>query len=156
MKKIYSLVTFFLITIAVSECYLNSNSDSLLDNLIEKYLESKRYFKNDQKPKTQWISFNASFYARERVKDNMPASGIRGTTLKEAIKGLGLLQVSVDPREIPLYSRFRVKLWDGWTIVPAIALDVGPTKRLIDIYVDKISEAINYGIKRVQVQIVDY
>ncbi|RNA26607.1 hypothetical protein BpHYR1_041147 [Brachionus plicatilis] len=71
------------------------------------------------------------------------------------MQGLGLLQVSVDPKVIPLYSRFRVKLWDGWTVVPAIALDVGPTKRLIDIYVDKINEAIHYGIKKVQVQIVE-
>lgn len=152
MSNVQNIVIFLLFTIVVNECYQSSSSESLLDNLINNFLESKRYFKSN--PQNKWISFNASFYARERVRDNMPASGIRGSTLKEAMRGYGLLQVSVDPKEVPLFSRFRIKLWDGWTVVPAIALDIGPTKRLIDIYVDKINEAINYGIKRVQIQIV--
>lgn len=40
----------------------------------------------------------ATFYSREEVKDNLPASGVRGSTLKQALVGYGLLQVSVDSK----------------------------------------------------------
>ena len=139
-------ILLFLVLVEIlhsSVLYSDLRTDS--DDLIDEYLEAKR-----KAQETQWVSFKSSFYSREEVNDNMPASGIRGVTLKEAKKGLGRLQVSVDPKQIPLYTRFKVKLWDGWTVIPAMALDIGP-HLIIDIYVDNVTEAINYGIKNVKV-----
>ncbi|CAF0747090.1 unnamed protein product [Brachionus calyciflorus] len=152
MKKITIYLFSFLFFCGLINASLVDDEDES-DEYSDENLEDKRYMTN-VKSTNPWIRYKASFYSREETKDNMPASGLRAATLKESIKGLGLLQVSVDPKQIPLYSRFKVKLWDGWTIVPAIALDLGPTK-LIDILVDNITEAINYGIKTVQVQIIE-
>lgn len=102
-------------------------------------------------PVKKYVSFNATFYSREETHNNLPASGVRGSTLKEAQRGYGLLQVSVNPNQIPLFSRLNILLWDQ-TSVSGIALDVGPTKT-VDIYVDTITEAINFGVKKVMLEI---
>lgn len=102
-------------------------------------------------PLKRYVAFNATFYSRQETNNNMPASGVRGSTLSEAKRGYGLLQVSVNPKQIPLFSRLNIVLWDQ-TTVSGVALDVGPSST-IDIYVDTIAEAINYGVKRVLVEI---
>ncbi|CAF0747072.1 unnamed protein product [Brachionus calyciflorus] len=122
-------------------------SDTDLDSLIHKYLEKKA--------KTKLIPFEATFYSKEEVKGHMPSSGVRGSTLKDALVGNGLLQVAVDPKVIPMFTRFNVKLWDGGESVKAIALDVGGSVngKIIDIFVDKNSEAILLGRKKVMVEL---
>jgi hypothetical protein len=46
-----------------------------------------------------------------------------------------------------MFSRFKLTLWDGQTIA-GMALDAGPTGKLIDVYVDTIKEAITLGRKK--------
>lgn len=105
----------------------------------------------DYHQQSRLIPIEATFYSKEETNNNLPATGVRGSTLSEAVRGNGLLQVAVDPNRIPLFTRFNVKLWDNGDSVPAIALDVGNkiVGRIIDIYVDTISEAINLGRKNV-------
>jgi 3D (Asp-Asp-Asp) domain-containing protein len=116
--------------------------------MINKYLE-------ERDKSTKLVPFEATFYSKEEVKGHIPSSGIRGSTLSQALKGNGLLQVAVDPKVIPMFTQFNVILeWDGGQSVKAIALDVGGSVKnyLIDIFVDKTSEAILLGRKKVMVQ----
>lgn len=102
-------------------------------------------------PLKTYVTFNATFYSRQETKNNLPASGVRGSTLSEAERGYGLLQVSVNPKQIPLFSRLNIILWN-MTQVAGIALDVGPTST-VDIYVDTIVQAINLGVRSVRLEI---
>ena len=99
------------------------------------------------------MPMTATFYSKEEVAEHMPAGGVRGVTLREAINGAGLLQASVDPRRIPLYSLLKIRLWDD-VQVPAIAVDVGPSADIIDLFVDTVNEAIELGKKPVYVEVV--
>jgi len=96
------------------------------------------------------LNLEATFYSREETGNGMPATGVRGVTLQEALVGKGRLQCAVDPIVIPLLREFKLILWDG-TEVPASALDTGTAIKglIIDIYVDTINEAINLGRKQV-------
>lgn len=103
------------------------------------------------KPKAT-ILMEAVFYSKEETHNGLPATGLRGSTLAESLAGYGPVQVSVDPRVIPLHSTFRMKLWDG-RIVTCKALDTGASikGKIVDIYVNSIREAINLGRRKVLV-----
>lgn len=92
------------------------------------------------------LNLEATFYSREETQNGLPATGIRGATLQEALSGKGPVQCAVDPNVIPLQTHFTLILWDGRQ-VSAAALDTGTAiiGDRIDIYVDTISEAINLG-----------
>jgi 3D (Asp-Asp-Asp) domain-containing protein len=96
----------------------------------------------------------ATFYSAEEVRGHMPAGGVRGVTLSQAIRGDGLLQVATDPRYIPMYTRMKV-VWEGVRI-PAIAVDIGGgvNGNMVDIFVDTNKEAINYGVMPIYVEIL--
>lgn len=121
--------------------------DTDLSSIIQEYLRGVD-------KRSRLVDFTATFYSKEEVQGHMPSSGVRGSTLREALVGNGLLQVAVDPKVIPMFTRFNVKLWDGGESVKAIALDVGGSVKnnIIDIFVDKTSEAILLGRKQVQVE----
>jgi 3D (Asp-Asp-Asp) domain-containing protein len=115
---------------------------------------TKRYFDIDNIKHEFYMA--ATFYSREETNNNIPAGGVRGSTLKEAKQGEGVLQVATDPKVIPMYTKMKIKLWDG-DLVNAMAIDIGSAikDKLIDIYVDTIDEAINLGRRSVLVKIVD-
>lgn len=119
------------------------------ENKREHTAEHETKLKDSEQPHA--ISYRATFYSREETNNNLPSSGVRGSTLDEALRGYGLLQVSVDPNEIPLFTRMTIVLWNN-TVVNAMALDTG-TPRSIDIYVNTIQEAIELGVKKVGVEI---
>ena len=125
----------------------------LLKDLYNLLIET-RYLDTENQIKEK-LSMTATFYSNEETKGQIPAGGVHGVTLKEAIRGDGLLQVATDPKLIPMYTRLKVKLWDGIT-VPAIALDIGNTvqNKIIDIFVDTNEEAINLGRKSVLVEVL--
>lgn len=97
------------------------------------------------------LALKATFYSREETQGHPPATGIFGSTLKEALSGKGRLQCAVDPNVIALKTNFTLILWDGRQ-VPAAALDTGTAilGNKIDIFVDAINEAINLGVKSVK------
>ncbi len=96
------------------------------------------------------LNLKSTFYSREETQGHLPASGIPGATLLEALSGSGLLQCAVDPDIIPMLTEFTLTLWDG-TSVHAKALDIGTAIKgeIIDIFVDTIEEAINLGVKQI-------
>lgn len=100
------------------------------------------------------LSMEATFYSREETQNHPPSSGIHGVTMREALAGLGRMQCAVDPTVIPMLTEFTVILWDGRQ-VPAKALDVGTAIKgnIIDLFVDTVNEAINFGRKPVTVVI---
>lgn len=96
------------------------------------------------------LTLKATFYSREETQGHLPASGIPGATLQEALGGEGLLQCAIDPDVIPMLSEFTITLWNG-NEVRAKALDVGTAIKgnIIDIFVDTNAEAIELGVKEV-------
>jgi 3D (Asp-Asp-Asp) domain-containing protein len=98
------------------------------------------------------LNMEATFYSREETQGHTPSSGIHGKTMREALAGLGRMQCAVDPTVIPMLTEFTVILWDGQQ-VPAKALDVGTAIKgnIIDLFVDTVNEAINFGRKPVTV-----
>jgi|GEM_PF-688589 len=96
------------------------------------------------------LNLKATFYSREETQGHLPASGIPGATLQEALNGSGLLQCAIDPDVIPMLTEFTLTLWNK-TEVRAKALDVGTAIKgeIIDIFVDTNEEAINLGVKQV-------
>ncbi|GET37438.1 3D domain-containing protein [Microseira wollei] len=96
------------------------------------------------------LNLKTTFYSREETQGHLPASGISGATLQEALNGSGLLQCAIDPDVIPMLTEFTLTLWDG-TSVRAKALDVGTAIKgeMIDIFVDTNEEAIELGVKEV-------
>ncbi|RNA26606.1 peptidase M23 [Brachionus plicatilis] len=134
----------------VPENFDYTDTDTDLSSMIGEYL-------GGMDKRSRLFDFTATFYSKEEVQGHMPASGVRGSTLREALVGNGLLQVAVDPKIIPMFTRFNVRLWDGGESVKAIALDVGGSikNRIIDIFVDKTSEAILLGRKKVYVEFYD-
>ena len=107
------------------------------------------------------IELEATFYARENVKCNPPATGIHGITLKAALEGrfqaqcpgqnIPRLQCATDPQVISKLTNFTID-WDGKK-VPAAALDIGTALkgRRIDILVDTVQEALKLGRKTIKV-----
>jgi 3D (Asp-Asp-Asp) domain-containing protein len=96
------------------------------------------------------LTLKATFYSREETQGNLPASGISGATLQEALNGSGLVQCAIDPDLIPMLTEFTLTLWDQ-TSVRVKALDVGTAIKgeIIDIFVDTNAEAIELGVKSV-------
>ena len=96
------------------------------------------------------LILKATFYSREETQGHLPASGIPGATLQEAMRGEGLLQCAIDPKVFPMLSEFTIALWDGKE-VRAKALDTGTAIQgnIIDIFVDTNAEAIELGVKEV-------
>lgn len=96
------------------------------------------------------LNLQATFYSREETQGHPPATGIFGSTLREALSGQGPLQCAVDPNIIALKTNFTLILWDGRQ-VQAAALDIGTAiiGNKIDIFVDTVNEAINLGVKSV-------
>ncbi|WP_375514190.1 3D domain-containing protein [uncultured Nostoc sp.] len=96
------------------------------------------------------LNLQATFYSREETQGHAPATGIFGSTLREALSGQGHLQCAIDPNIIALKTNFTLILWDGRQ-VQAAALDTGTAIQgnKIDIFVDTNSEAINLGVKSI-------
>ncbi|MDD3766838.1 MAG: G5 domain-containing protein [Eubacteriales bacterium] len=66
--------------------------------------------------------------------------------------------VAVDPKVIPLGSRLYIEAADGsWTYGNAIAADTGGAIKgnKVDLYVETYSEAINFGIRKAKVYILE-
>lgn len=140
---------------------LLSLTDSRYIDFERKKFEFNRGYLNsiisEVKSQPRKIVMDASFYSPEETNNQLPATGVRGATLSQALSGKGLLQVAVDPAVIPLNSEFNIALWDGRT-VKAKALDTGSAIKgnVIDIYTDSVKEAINLGRKVVTAYVRSY